>query len=275
MCSKYALICLAGAVSVFGQTPGDREFSRAQSNIEELRKQVEEGVAPRARLERAEEALADARDAELLSHTLYGKDLTEEQSAEMEAAALRRLERRKATLERLQGVVDAGALPVRSLDTALEDVNWARKEYDLVVTRAGLVRELAEMARAEQQAAEAQENEDVSPSVGGPVMERFDGSRSFTGEEFKRVLLAYEKQFSKPMPISAFGETAVHKALGFDHRDRVDVALFPDAAEGLWLRRYLQSSEIPYYAFRRSVPGKATAAHIHIGPPSNRLLKTD
>jgi hypothetical protein len=28
---------------------------------------------------------------------------------------------------------------------------------------------------------------------------------------------------------------------------------------------------IPYIAFRQAVPGKATAAHIHIGPVSMRL----
>jgi hypothetical protein len=269
---KSALLCLAGAVSLYAQTPGVREFSRAHSNIEELRKQVEAGVAPRARLEQAEDALADARDAELLSRTLYGKDLTEEQSAEMEAAALRRLERRKTELEKLQLIVDAGAMPLHGLDRAIEDVSWARKEYELVVSRAGLVHELAEMARAEQQAGES---EDTAPSVGGPVMQRFDGEGLFTQEDFKRVLLAYEKHFRKPLPVSANGETAVHRALGFDHRGRVDVALYPDAAEGLWLRRYLESSDIPYYAFRNFVPGKATAAHIHIGPPSNRILKTD
>ena len=36
-------------------------------------------------------------------------------------------------------------------------------------------------------------------------------------------------------------------------------------------RQYLEASDIPYYAFRSEVPGKATAAHIHIGPPSTRL----
>jgi len=240
-----------------------------------LRKQVDAGVTPRAKLEQAEEALADAQDAELLSRTLYGKDLTEEQSADMEAAALRRLERRKTAVEKLQQIVDAGALPAHSVDRALEDVKWARQEYELVVTRAGLVHELAEMARAEHHALDQQEDHVPGPSVGGPVMERFDGDGSFTREDFKNVLLAYEKHFHKPLPVSAHGETALHRSLGFDHRDRVDVALFPDTAEGLWLRRYLEASDIPYYAFRNVVPGKATAAHIHIGPPSNRISKTD
>ena len=47
--------------------------------------------------------------------------------------------------------MEAGALPLHGVDRAVEDMNWARQEYELVVTRAGLVRELAEMARAEQQ----------------------------------------------------------------------------------------------------------------------------
>src|SRR2546425_13377683 len=111
---KLGPLCMAAAIALSAQTPGEREFSRATANLEELRKQVEAGVSPRAKLEQAEKALADARDADLLSHTLYGKDLTEEQSAEMEAAALRRLERRKTALEKVQLLVDAGALAAHS-----------------------------------------------------------------------------------------------------------------------------------------------------------------
>lgn len=270
---KLTLLCLAGAILLCAQTPGERELGRAQSNLELLRSQVEAGVLPRARLEEAQEALADAHDAELLSRTLYGKDLTEEQTAEMEAAALRRLNRRKAEVEKLQQLVDAEAIPRNSLAKPMEDVTWARQEYALVVERSQLVHELAEQARAEQQAIEAQESS--KPSIGGPVMERFDGGGAFTQEDFKRVLLAFERQFSKPLPVSAQGDTALHRALGFDHRDRVDVAVYPDSAEGAWLRQYLEANEIPYYAFRNFVPGKATAAHIHIGPPSNRIVKTD
>ena len=273
MVMKVALLLIAGGMLLWAQTPGERELSRAQSNLDFLRSQVEAGVLPRAKLDEAQEALADARDAELLSRTLYGKDLTEEQTAEMEAAALRRLERRKAELEKLKQLVDADALARNSLTTPLEDVTWARQEYDLVVQRSQLVHELAEQARAEQQAIEAQESS--KPSIGGPVMERFDGAGRFTQLDFKHVVLAFEKQFKKPLPISALGETALHRALGFDHRDRVDVPLYPDSAEGEWLRQYLEANEIPYYAFRNFVPGKATAAHIHIGPPSSRILKAD
>ena len=88
---------------------------------------------------------------------------------------------------------------------------------------------------------------------------------------FARVELDFLTQFGKPLPVSAMGETAVHRSLGFDHRGRVDVALHPDQPEGRWLLWYLAGRHIPYFAFRQAVPGKATGAHIHIGPMSTRF----
>jgi hypothetical protein len=67
------------------------------------------------------------------------------------------------------------------------------------------------------------------------------------------------------------GDTAVHRALGFDHRGRVDLAINPDQPEGVWLREYLTANKIPFFAFRQAVPGKATGAHIHLGPMSTHL----
>jgi hypothetical protein len=63
----------------------------------------------------------------------------------------------------------------------------------------------------------------------------------------------------------------VHRSLGFDHRDRVDVALNPDQTEGRWLMSLLDRLSVPYIAFRHAVAGRATGAHIHIGLPSPRL----
>ncbi len=82
--------------------------------MEELRSEVAAGVLPRA-IEEAEESLADDRDAELLSRTLCRRDLTEEQSAEMEAASLRRLNRRTAAVDKLQHLVEIGAASRNSL----------------------------------------------------------------------------------------------------------------------------------------------------------------
>ena len=110
-----------------------------------------------------------------------------------------------------------------------------------------------------------------APAEAAAIAERFDGDGVFTSTDFRRVESAFTMHFARPLPVSAMGETAVHRALGFDHRSRVDVAVHPDQPEGVWLREYLNQNRIPYFAFRQAVPGKATGAHIHIGPMSTRL----
>ena len=110
------------------------------------------------------------------------------------------------------------------------------------------------------------------PAEAPRIAERYDGDGVFTPGTFARVEGAFEGHFGKVLPVSAVGETAVHRALGFDHRGRVDVALNPDQPEGVWLREYLTANHIPYFAFRQPVPGKATGAHIHLGPMSTRLI---
>jgi hypothetical protein len=112
---------------------------------------------------------------------------------------------------------------------------------------------------------------EVEPDAAPHLSERFDGDGSFSAAEFHKIEAAFEAHFAKPLPVSAMGETAVHRALGFDHRGRVDVALNPDQLEGKWLRGYLEANRIPFFAFWQAVPGKATGAHIHIGPMSTRL----
>ena len=42
-----------------------------------------------------------------------------------------------------------------------------------------------------------------------------------------------------------------------------------------WLLAYLQKHDIPYYAFRTALPGRATGPHIHLGPGSTRLRAAD
>ena len=107
-------------------------------------------------------------------------------------------------------------------------------------------------------------------------MEHYEGDGAFNeARDLPPLEFAFASKFDRPLPISAEGETEVHRALGFDHRGRVDVAVVPGAPEGIWLRQYLQSRRIPYYAFSHAVPGKATAAHIHIGPGSTRAGRFD
>ena len=86
-----------------------------------------------------------------------------------------------------------------------------------------------------------------------------------------RIAQFYYEHFSVPLPVSALGQTALHSRLGFAHEEAADVAVHPDSAEGRALMDYLRASGIPFIAFRQAVPGSATGAHIHLGPPSLRV----
>jgi hypothetical protein len=245
----------------------DPDILRARLAIERLRVLVEAGAIPRVQLEQAEDALGDTQDLVILRRTMYGQDITEEQAGEMVAAAQRRLDRRRKKLDRIRGLIDSGIAAKNDLDPLSAQVDYARKEYDLAVSRAKLNHDLVEMARAEQ----ARPSRPESGSASSPAPIRYDGAGVFTPAQFAQVSTAFEHRFSKPLPVSALGETAVHRAMGFDHRGRVDVALNPDQPEGVWLRQYLETRHIPYFAFWQAAPGKATGAHIHIGPESTRL----
>ena len=254
--SNFFLLCLAGAIFLEAQTSVTPEILRARQTVNDLRTQVQGGIAPRQKLEEAEDALADAQDAELLNRLLATADLTEDQATEMATSAQRRLDRGKRKIEKQQRRVDAGVDAAQTTTGLIAEREWAQTQYDLAVSRADLVHNIAEMARTEQQVAMQDVSlESVRSAVNPPAMERFDGSGAFRQQDFVLVQTAFEKEFHKPLPISADGATAVHRAMGFDHRNRVDVALFPDAPEGRWLQRYLQAAEIPYYAFRGPIPG--------------------
>lgn len=251
------------------------ETVRAQQEIARMRELVAAGAIAPARLADAEQKLGDVQDDAILKRTLYGKldvqDLTEDQSRDMVAAAERRFERQKERIDRTQKLVEAGVLARGELSSLQEELESRRLTVDLAKSRATLLDEIAEMARRElAESAEATSGRDAHPA-----MERFDGDGRLSPVQIRIIETAFEKKFNKPLPISANGETSVHRALGFDHRGRVDVAINPDQREGVWLRTYLEANEIPYYAFRSAVPGKATGAHIHIGPGSTRLRAAD
>ena len=256
------------AACLWAQSEDSPEIARTKSGIEKLRTLVEAGAAPRAQLERAQAALADAEDAAFLRKTVYGTDLSEDQTDDMLAAAQRRVDRRKNAVADTRRLIDEGVASQLALSPVLEELDMARKELDLAESRARFVKQMADEARAEE-ALESSLNQ--SPEDAPALADRFDGDGAFSMVAFSRVEFEYSKHFGKALPVSAMGDTAVHRSLGFDHRGRVDVAINPDQPEGHWLLEYLVQNRIPYFAFRHAVPGKATGAHIHIGPMSTRF----
>jgi hypothetical protein len=237
---------------------------------------VEAGALPRIRIQDAEAKLDDARDEVILAHDLYGdlpeRGATKEASAEMIAAAQRRLDRQRARLDEARKMVDAGVSARSYLAPFEAELSARETSLDLAQLRSRLMADRAANSPAP-----------IVPVVEEPSiddsallfegMEHYEGDGAFDeARDLPALELAFAAKFDRPLPISADGETELHRALGFDHRGRIDVAVVPGAPEGLWLRQYLQVRKIPYYAFSRAIPGKATAPHIHIGPGSTHLL---
>lgn len=279
-CTPAVLLCLAAA-ALAAQAQDSRDLRQARDTMTHVQARAAAGAAPQGQLEDAADALADARDQEILNRTLYARldlqELAGKAGDEMVEAAERRVARQAETLEHNRQLVAEGALPRNVLAPIEEELAARRKVLDSVRLRSQVVEELAAMVEEQKQAELARTGapQPILLPQGHSVMEHFEGGGVFSSNDLTQVMTAFEKQFSEPMPISAMGETALHRELGFDHRGRVDVPLNPDQTEGVWLRAYLTAHKIPYYAFRAAVPGKATGAHIHIGPGSTPLRATD
>jgi hypothetical protein len=86
-----------------------------------------------------------------------------------------------------------------------------------------------------------------------------------------RLQQFFQARFGRVLPISAYGQTALHDRMGFDHRNALDLAVHPDSPEGRSLMDHLRGLGIPFIAAWGAIPGSTSGAHIHIGQPSPRL----
>jgi hypothetical protein len=97
------------------------------------------------------------------------------------------------------------------------------------------------------------------------------GSGRWKITDSTRVEDFFMSRFKRPLPLTAFGQSELHNRWGLDHRNSMDVGLHPDSVEGKALIKFLTSEQIPFLAFRTSVPGVATGPHIHVGNGSHRM----
>jgi hypothetical protein len=157
-------------------------------------------------------------------------------------------------------------------------------EKTLTDARAKIAETQKQMQVADAQIAEALVEEktieqvaSTAPPARGKMLRttayiRYTGTGSWSlASGASRVMGFFQQTFGRQLPISAFGQTAVHNQLGFDHRNAMDVALSPASREGQALIAYLQANGIPFFAFYMAIPGSATGAHIHVGMPSHRI----
>jgi len=270
----FSLLGTLGAQEIAPASPDKTRLEIAR--LEEL---VREGAVAKSKLDQAKSALADAEDEEILKRTLFGHltvdDLTGDQAAQMVEAAERRAARVKVRLEAMRKLVDDGIVARTELTPILEELDLRRRTLDLAESRRRTLAQLVEMIQAEQLASAKASEERAAAESATPwrLSEKYDGNGWFRLTMLPAIEDAFRRRFERDLPVSAMGMTTLHRTMGFDHRDRVDVAVTPDSAEGVWLRKFLETNRIPYFAFRSFVTGAATAPHIHIGPPSLRIPK--
>lgn len=235
------------------------------------RPKEDSGLAPLAsmesRMDQSVEAMEDRRadeyDAELIRRALNSKNLSGAESASMVVAAGRRYMRRKIAYDR--AVQEGAQTPPAKLALLRENLEKARHLCDMAESF-GRHSDLAMLE------ADIEMEQRLSFRTG--LAEHHDGSLTFSDADLKQLEKEFQATFGRALPVSARGESAVHRSMGFDHTGRTDVAVSPDTTEGAWLRRYLTAKGVSFYAFRSAVPGKATGAHIHIGPASGRRVST-
>lgn len=272
-----ACLWLAGSCFAAAQDSAEAE---ARIEMERVREMVEAGAIPRKALDEATARVEEAQDNATLRATLYGRlgleDMTERQAKAMLGAAERQWKRREAKIEEAARLVELEVRPRSSLDSLRADAERAKGVYEAALARLRLFDELTQMVRAEHVPAELGNPGEEAVDGVPKIAERFSGEGSVpSSAKIRAVEAAFERHFGEALPVSARGETELHKSMGFDHAGRVDVGLQPDSKEGVWLRKLLESMKVPYLAFRGAVKGQSTAAHIHIGPPSNRIRKAD
>ena len=223
---------------------------------------VEAGALPRTALANLERDLEKQRLRDDLRALSAKAVLTVEEIPRLLEAAARLRQMAGEDLGLVRQRVDAGALPRKDLAPAAEADEAASKTYELVAERVRLARELAKMASAETLLEELEEEE---------LAFRFLGSGGFDEQDILDVESLFFQTFRMAFPVSADGDTELHRSLGLDHTGRIDIALHPDSDEGRFLLDVLESWSIPFIAFRAAVPGQATGPHIHIGLPSPPL----
>jgi hypothetical protein len=143
----------------------------------------------------------------------------------------------------------------------VDDTRQAIKDTDRMLTEAHVAQALARLTPLARGSYEET-----------PGLVRFNGLASWSVVKDTPVLQEFfMARFGRALPISAYGQTALHDRMGLDHRGALDVAVHPDSPEGRAFMQYLRAAGIPFIAAWGAIPGSASGAHIHVGQPSPRI----
>ncbi|HXJ78306.1 MAG TPA: hypothetical protein VMS64_06440 [Candidatus Methylomirabilis sp.] len=170
-----------------------------------------------------------------------------------------------------QDLYERGTISRRELERDGDAVATARSKVDQTTRELATAEDaIAEAAAVEALAALPPTVTD-EPSHDAPLF-RYQGRIVWTLQTITpKLQQMFVSRFGRPLPISAYGQTALHDRMGFDHSGALDVAVHPDSPEGRALIDYLKAEGLPFIAYRGAVAGAASGAHIHVGQPSPRI----
>jgi hypothetical protein len=179
----------------------------------------------------------------------------------------------KATknIEELRQLVSEGLIARMELEKAEQTVASLQDQLAATQQQIKDSERLAEQIREQEKLASSKPQPILGASRVTPTSLRYGGIGGWSLTGLSAIQSFFLGQFGRILPTSAIGQSATHNQLGWDHRNAVDIPLHPDSTEGRALISYLQSSRIPFTAFRAAIPGVATGPHIHVGLPSHRL----
>jgi hypothetical protein len=183
----------------------------------------------------------------------------------------RELARRSDLTELRQDLYERGVLSKREFEDGqraladaqknVDDTRRAIIESDRMLTEARVAEALARLRPLERGGYE---------ETSGLV--RYSGLSDWSlADGVPKLQKWFTARFGRSLPVSALGQSALHDRMGFDHRNALDVALYPDSPEGRALMEYLRSVGIPFIAAWGPIPGSASGAHIHVGQPSLKM----
>jgi hypothetical protein len=234
--------------------------------------------SPPAQKKAADEPLSDLARlrAQLVQATKDYKSSLE-QLLDLYETDVKRMDER---VDKTKELYDAGLVSKRELEKERDAAASARAKVagvrgQLKSADVQIAETLVE-ADAEEAAAQELAKERSAPRASGGLITttayiRYGGARAWSLAEAGAVGQFFAQKFGRQLPISSFGQSAVHDRWGFDHHNAMDVGVSPDSVEGRALMEYLRAGGIPFTAFRYAIPGTATGPHIHVGRPSHKM----
>ncbi len=251
------LILVVAAPHAPAQKTGGRKLkTRSSSTAPQVSKEDAKKLAEAAGQSRANLLSASSAYRESLEKLLELQRQDESRASE--------------TVEKRRELLALGVIAKRELEEGERALAEAQGKIVETTKRIAEVDQLvAEVNAAEELAKTSAERPGAYRSTG--LVVRYAGASRWALSDLSKVDAFFRLKFARPLPVSAVGQTETHNQLGLDHHEAVDVAVHPDSPEGQALIGYLTSQGVSFIAIRGAIPGSATGAHIHIGPPSKRI----